>query len=205
MVWHRNLNDRSRYRCVAGETVESTLVLFLFSVGEMLEGFAGRKAKTGIQNLMTLAPDSAIRLENGERVMVSAEFLNPKDIIEVRPGERMPVDGTVHSAQGVFNESALTGESMPVTRAQGEQVMAGFLVVDQPVQVVVVSEPGQNAIDRIVTLIEEAESRRAPIARLIDAFSAWYTPLVMAIAALILALYRLCCLASLGKIGLTKL
>lgn len=171
-----------------GETAESTLVLFLFSVGEMLEGFAGRKAKVGIHKLMTLAPDSAIRIDNGQRTTVAAEFLSPNDIIEVRPGDRLPVDGTVHSAQGVFNESALTGESMPVTRIQGEQVMAGFLVVDQPVQIIVVSEPGQNAIDRIVTLIEEAESRRAPIARMIDRFSAWYTPLVMGIAALVLVI-----------------
>lgn len=171
-----------------GETAESTLVLFLFSVGEMLEGFAGRKAKAGIHKLMTLAPDSAIRIDNGQRTTVAAEFLSPNDIIEVRPGDRLPVDGTVHSAQGVFNESALTGESMPVTRIQGEQVMAGFLVVDQPVQIIVVSEPGQNAIDRIVTLIEEAESRRAPIARMIDRFSAWYTPLVMGIAALVLVI-----------------
>ena len=171
-----------------GETVESTLVLFLFSVGEMLEGFAGRKAKAGIHKLMTLAPDSAIRIDNGQRTTVATEFLSPNDIIEVRPGDRLPVDGTVHSAQGVFNESALIGESMPVTRIQGEQVMAGFLVVDQPVQIIVVSEPGQNAIDRIITLIEEAESRRAPIARMIDRFSAWYTPLVMGIVALVLVI-----------------
>lgn len=169
---------------ILGETIEAVLVLLLFSLGEMLEGFAGRKAKAGIKSLMQLTPDIAYRIEGDARIEVPAEFLAPSELIEVRPGDRLPVDATITSVHGVFDESALTGESIPVTREQGEKVMAGCLVVDQPVRLTVVSEPGKNAIDRIVTLIEEAEERRAPIARLIDRFSAWYTPLVMGIAAL---------------------
>ena len=168
-----------------GETIEGALVLLLFSLGEMLEGFAGRKAKAGIKGLMQLAPDVAIKVNGNQRQEVSAEFLNLGEIIEVRPGDRLPVDGSVHNDSGFFNESALTGESMPVLREQGDTVMAGSLVVDQPVQLVVKSEPGHNAIDRIITLIEEAESNRAPIARMIDIFSSWYTPLVMGLAALV--------------------
>ncbi len=173
---------------ILGETVEAVLVLLLFSLGEMLEGFAGRKAKAGIKSLMQLTPDTAFRIQDNERVEVPADFLVPGEIIEVRPGDRLPVDATLNSTNGLFDESALTGESMPVTREADEKVMAGSLVVDQPVRLTVVSEPGSNAIDRIITLIEDAEERRAPIARMIDKFSAWYTPLVMAIAALVMVI-----------------
>nr|MDT0250677.1 heavy metal translocating P-type ATPase [Endozoicomonas sp.] len=169
-----------------GENVEAMLVLFLFSLGELLEGFAARRARAGVKSLMNLTPDTATRIENHQRVEhVPAEFLLRGDIIEVRPGDRLPVDGTVISNLGVFDESALTGESMPVTRGTGEKIMAGCLVVNQVVRLEVTSEPGKNAIDRIIQLIEEAEERRAPIARLIDTFSGWYTPLVMGIAALV--------------------
>lgn len=171
---------------VLGETVEAVLVLFLFSLGEMLEGFAGQKAKAGIKNLMQLTPDTAIQINGDKRIEVPADFLQPGEIIEVRPGDRLPVDGEILSTLGIFNESVLTGESMPAQREQGETVMAGSLVIDQPVRVKVTSEPGKNAIDRIITLIEDAESRKAPIARMIDEFSAWYTPLVMVGALLVM-------------------
>ena len=169
-----------------GENCEAILVLFLFSAGEMLEGFAGQKARAGIQSLMKLTPDTATRIENGVRVPdMPADFLQPGDIIEVRPGDRMPVDATLQSSLGAFDESALTGESIPVSRQTGEKVMAGSLVVDQPVRLTVISEPGENAIDRIIQLIEEADERRAPIARMIDTFSSWYTPLVMIFSGLV--------------------
>ena len=179
---------------ILGETFEATLVLLLFSIGQMLESVAAHKARAGVQSLMELAPDTAIRIENGQRINdVPAEFLQPGDLIEVRPGDRLPVDcilddnmGDNASATGVFDESALTGESIPVTRLRGEKVMAGSLVVDKVVRVTVVSEPGANAIDRIVQLIEEAEERRAPIARLVDRFSAWYTPMVIGISVLVM-------------------
>jgi Zn2+/Cd2+-exporting ATPase len=112
--------------------------------------------------------------------------LNSGEVIEVLPGDRIPVDATIQSSIGTFDESALTGESIPVNRKKDEKVMAGCMVVDKPVTLVVESEPGNNAIDRIITLIEEAEESRAPIARMVDKFSSWYTPLVMAIAALVM-------------------
>ncbi|MGF1683963.1 heavy metal translocating P-type ATPase [Photobacterium minamisatsumaniensis] len=173
---------------ILGETVEAGLVLLLFSIGEMLEGFASQKAKAGIKSLMNLTPDTALKVENGERLEVQADFLNPGDTIEVLPGSRLPVDGILESQLGIFDESALTGESIPITRNKGEKILAGSLVEDQPVRLTVESEAGNNAIDRIITLIEEAEERRAPIARMVDAFSAWYTPLVMALAALVMVI-----------------
>ena len=171
---------------ILGETVEAGLVLLLFSLGEMLEGFAGRKAKAGIKSLMQLTPDTVWKIEDGRRVEVPADFVVPGETIEVLPGDRLPVDAILQSELGIFDESALTGESIPVNRKAHERIMAGSMVVDQPVTLTVESEPGNNAIDRIITLIEEAEERRAPIARMVDKFSVWYTPLVMGIAALVM-------------------
>lgn len=171
---------------ILGETVEAGLVLLLFSLGELLEGFAGRKAKAGIKSLMQLTPDTAWKVQDGERIEVPAYSLVPGERIEVLPGDRLPVDAVLDSSHGSFDESAVTGESIPVNRKANEKIMAGSMVVDQPVRLTVVSEPGENAIDRIVNLIEEAEERRAPVARMVDAFSAWYTPLVMGLAALVM-------------------
>lgn len=175
-----------------GETFEATLVLLLFSVGQMLERLAARKARAGVQSLMQLTPDTATRIESDCRIQdVPAEFLQPGDLIEVRPGDRLPVDCLLDeqsSGNGLFDESALTGESIPVSRSRGDKVMAGSLVVGQVVRLTVESEPGGNAIDRVVQLIEEAEERRAPIARIVDRFSAWYTPLVIGISLLVMVL-----------------
>ena len=170
---------------VLGETVEAGLVLFLFTIGELLEGYAGRKARAGIKSLMALTPETAWKIVDGERIEVPVEFLVPGEILEVRPGDRLPVDAVLNSELGVFDQSALTGESIPVNRGAGEKIMAGSMVVDHPVYLEVTSEPGNSAIDRIIKLIEEANDRRAPIARMVDKFSAWYTPLVMAISGLV--------------------
>ncbi len=100
-------------------------------------------------------------------------------------GGRLPADGQLLSPFASFDESALTGESVPVERRAGERVAAGATSVDRPVQLTVISEPGDSAIDRILKLIEEAEERRAPIERFIDRFSRIYTPAIMVVALLV--------------------
>ncbi|NGE24702.1 Zn(II)/Cd(II)/Pb(II) translocating P-type ATPase ZntA, partial [Klebsiella pneumoniae] len=122
------------------------------------------------------------------KVSVPVAQLRPGDIIEIAPGGRLPTDAELLSEFASFDESALTGESVPVERAQGEKVAAGSLSVDRAVQMKVVSEQGQNAIDRILTLIEEAEERRAPIERFIDRFSRYYTPMIMLFSALVIVI-----------------
>ncbi len=102
--------------------------------------------------------------------------LRPGDVIEIAPGSRLPADAELLNPFTRFDESVLTGESVPVERQQGKKVVAGSLSVDQVVQIKVISEPGKNAIDRILQLIEDAEVRRAPIERLLDRFSRYYIP-----------------------------
>ncbi|WP_349919563.1 zinc/cadmium/mercury/lead-transporting ATPase [Aeromonas veronii] len=172
-----------------GETAEAAMVLLLFMLGEHLEAYAAGRARAGVTALMALVPDKALRIRKtpeGElREEVAADELRPGDLIEIAPGARLPADARLLDALGAFDESALTGESIPVERKQGDKVPAGSLAADRVLRLEVVSEPGNNAIDRILHLIEEAESQRAPIERFIDRFSRWYTPAMMLVALLV--------------------
>ncbi|HEE0105688.1 TPA: Zn(II)/Cd(II)/Pb(II) translocating P-type ATPase ZntA [Citrobacter gillenii] len=168
-----------------GATAEAAMVLLLFLIGERLEGWAASRARKGVSALMALKPETAVRLRNGEREEVAINSLQPGDVIEVAAGGRLPADGKLVSGFASFDESALTGESIPVERATGDKVPAGATSVDRLVTLEVLSEPGASAIDRILKLIEEAEERRAPIERFIDRFSRVYTPAIMAIALLV--------------------
>ncbi len=172
-----------------GETAEAAMVLLLFMLGEHLEAYAAGRARAGVTALMALVPDQALRIrttaEGEVREEVGADELRPGDIIEIAPGARLPADARLLDALGAFDESALTGESIPVERRQGDKVPAGSLAADRVLRLEVVSEPGNNAIDRILHLIEEAESQRAPIERFIDRFSRWYTPAMMLVALLV--------------------
>ncbi|EGR4132101.1 zinc/cadmium/lead-translocating P-type ATPase [Vibrio cholerae] len=164
-----------------GETLEAAMVLLLFLIGERLEAYAASRARTGVQALMALVPETAIRIEHGERVTVPVAQLQPGDVIEVAPGGRLPADGRLLAAASLDN-SALTGESLPVELTAGERVSAGCVIVDKVVQIEITSKQGENAIDRILHMIEEAESRKAPLERFLDKFSRWYTPLMMLVA-----------------------
>ncbi|EQA1596356.1 Zn(II)/Cd(II)/Pb(II) translocating P-type ATPase ZntA [Enterobacter hormaechei] len=168
-----------------GATAEAAMVLLLFLIGERLEGWAASRARKGVSALMALKPETATRVIDGQRETVAINTLRPGDVIEVPAGGRLPADGALVTATASFDESALTGESIPVARAAGEKVPAGATSVDRLVQLTVLSEPGDSAIDRILRLIEEAEERRAPVERFIDRFSRIYTPAIMLVALLV--------------------
>ncbi|RXA94954.1 MULTISPECIES: zinc/cadmium/mercury/lead-transporting ATPase [Yersinia] len=169
-----------------GATAEAAMVLLLFMIGELLESYAANRARRGVTALMALVPEDALLLKNGERRQVPVASLRPGDVIEVSPGGRLPADAELITPFASFDESALTGESIPVERQQGEKVAAGSLSIDRATEMRVISEPGNNAIDRILQLIELAEERRAPIERFIDRFSRVYTPAIMLLSALVM-------------------
>ncbi|MDR9828995.1 heavy metal translocating P-type ATPase [Vibrio sp. FNV 38] len=169
-----------------GETLEAAMVLLLFMLGEQLEGFAASKARSGVQKLIALTPDSVRHVKNnGDIETVPVDSILVGDIIEVLPGERLSVDGELFNCDGHFDQSALTGEPLPVELNSHASVMAGSMVIDKTVRLKVTSEQGDSAVDRIIRLIEEAEERKAPVERFIDQFSQWYTPLMMFIALLV--------------------
>ncbi|WP_294609599.1 zinc/cadmium/mercury/lead-transporting ATPase [uncultured Gilliamella sp.] len=171
-----------------GAAEEATMVIFLFMIGEMLEGIATSKAKTGISSLVKLMPEETIMIVDGKRQRVASHDLKPDDIIEISSGGRLPADVILISEQASIDESALTGESIPVTYLRGDKIMAGSLVVDTTIQLKVISESGQNAVDRILQLIEDAEERKAPIERFIDKFSRYYTPSIALFALLVMVI-----------------
>ncbi|OCG57915.1 zinc/cadmium/mercury/lead-transporting ATPase [Gilliamella sp. GillExp13] len=169
-----------------GASEEATMVLFLFMIGEMLESVATSKAKKGISSLAELMPEETVIIIDGERKTVASHSLKPDDIIEISSGGRLPADVILISEQANIDESALTGESIPVNYLSGDKILAGSLVVDSTIQLKVVSEVGQNAVDRILQLIEDAEERKAPIERFIDKFSRYYTPAIALFALLVI-------------------
>ncbi|MCA2018310.1 zinc/cadmium/mercury/lead-transporting ATPase [Vibrio tritonius] len=171
-----------------GETAEAAMVLWLFLIGERLEGFAAEKARSGVQALMALLPEKAIKIVDGQRVETEIAQLAVGDIVEVGPGGRLPADGYLTDASASIDESALTGESIPVEHVQGDSLSAGTVVIDKVVQIKVTSRQGENAIDRILHMIEEAESRKAPLERFLEKFSGWYTPLMMVVALLVVTI-----------------
>ncbi|UDV03438.1 zinc/cadmium/mercury/lead-transporting ATPase [Marinomonas profundi] len=169
-----------------GATAEAAMVLLLFMIGESLESFAANRARKGVSALMALLPEEALIIKKGVRQTIAIADLRPEDEIEVSPGERLPADAVLLSDMASFDESALTGEAVPVERLQGEKIPAGSLLVDNVVRLNVVSQPGNNAIDRILHLIEEAEERKAPLERFLDKFSRIYTPVIMLISVLVI-------------------
>ncbi|OOE79456.1 zinc/cadmium/mercury/lead-transporting ATPase [Salinivibrio sp. ML198] len=172
-----------------GETTEAAMVLVLFLIGERLEGYASTRARDGIQSLMALVPETVTRIDrHGSRETVAASDLEPGDRIEISAGERLPADGQLMEGAASFDQSALTGEPIPVDIDAGDTVMAGSLATDKTVQLTVTSAQGENAIDRILRLIEQAESKKAPIERFIDKFSRWYTPAMIGLAALVVVI-----------------
>ena len=168
-----------------GATAEAAMVLLLFMLGERLEAYAASRARRGVTALMALKPEEALRITENGREQVAVNALQPGDVIEVSAGGRLPADGALVTPYASFDESALTGESVPVERQQGETIAAGSLSVDRQVRLKVLSRPGESAIDRILHLIEEADAHRAPVERFLDRFSRIYTPLVMTFALLV--------------------
>lgn len=170
-----------------GETVEAAMVILLFMLGEQLEGYASAKARSGVKALMDLVPDTAIRIKSdGTKEEVPASELNVGDKVQVSPGDRLAADAILLSEFASFDESALTGESVPVDKKANDPLMAGSIVNDRVIEIQITSAQGENAIDRILHLIEEAESRKAPLERFLDKFSRWYTPAMMLMSLLVI-------------------
>ncbi|MEF2279414.1 heavy metal translocating P-type ATPase [Deinococcus sp. YIM 134068] len=167
-----------------GEAAEGALVVFLFAIGELLENVAAGRARAGIQALAALAPKTALLLEGGQTREVPVEGLQVGQFVRVQPGGRVPADGTITEGDSNLDDSPVTGESVPVHKRPGDPVYAGSINTDGVLTVRVDRGASDNTIARIIHLVEEAESSKAPTARFIDRFSRWYTPSAMLVALL---------------------
>ncbi|MBK5958237.1 cadmium-translocating P-type ATPase [Rhodoplanes elegans] len=168
-----------------GATEEAAMVVFLFLVGELLEGVAAGRARASIRSLSALVPKTALVERNGVTEEVPAATLAVGAVILVRPGDRIAADGVVVDGRAAVDESPVTGESVPVQKAPGDTVFAGAIVTDAVLRVRVTATATDNTIARVVRLVEEAQDAKAPTERLIDRFARWYTPAVVAVAAIV--------------------
>lgn len=169
-----------------GAAEEAAVVVFLFAVGEFLETIAAGRARAGIKAMIDLVPRVAWIEEAGRRREVPVQRLQIGDIAIVRPGDRVPTDGEVVEGRSEVDEAPVTGESVPVARAAGDPVYAGSINRNSVLRIRVTRTVADNTIARIIHLVEEAQASKAPTARFIDRFSAYYTPAAMAMAAIII-------------------
>jgi Cd2+/Zn2+-exporting ATPase len=165
-----------------GAAEEAALVVFLFAVGEVLEGVAANKARDGIRALANLVPKTALLVEGTGTREVPAAALQVGQIVLARPGDRIPADGEIVEGTSGVDESPVTGESVPKSRGPGEAVFAGSINTEAALRIRVTKAAEDNTIARIIRLVEEAEESRAPTERFIDRFSRWYMPLIVALS-----------------------
>ena len=170
---------------VIGEYLEGATVIFLFAVGEALEGYTADRARDSLRSLLDLAPPRALRLLDGREESVPVEALAVGDHILVKPGERIPMDGEVSAGSSSANQAPITGESMPVHKTVGDTVYAGSINGEGALEVRVTQLAADNTLNRIIKLVEEAQSNRAPSQRMIDQFAHYYTPAVVVLAAIV--------------------
>lgn len=175
-----------------GEYPEAVAVMLFYSVGEMLQDKAVGKATRNIRRLLDVRPEKTMVLREGKFCEVSPKNVNIDDVIEVRPGERVPLDGVLLSPSGLFDTSALTGESVPRSVEKGGEVLAGMIVSESPVRLRVNRLYDNSALAKILELVKEASERKAPAELFIRKFARIYTPVVLALALLVVAVPALC-------------
>ena len=171
-----------------GEYPEAVAVMALYCIGEMLQDHAVSRARGNIKSLIAFRPDHAVIVRGDHRETVDPAVVKVGDVIEVKPGERVPVDGVLMGQAAAFDTAALTGESVPRVIEDGDEVLAGMIASDSVVRLKAVRPAGESAVSRIMHLVEEAADRKAPAELFIHRFARVYTPVVVALAALVVAL-----------------
>ena len=195
---------------IIGETAEAATVIFLFAIGEALEGYTMERSRQSIRGLMNLAPSTATVLRpcvdcqehhgregyvagpcpfcGVHEIQVVVDDLQIGETILIKPGERLPMDGLVIAGESAVNQAPITGESIPVTKATGAEVFAGTINGEGTLEVRVTCRAADTTLHHIIHLVEQAQAARAPAQRFVDRFAAIYTPAVVVIAVLVAAL-----------------
>jgi Cu+-exporting ATPase len=175
---------------LVGQWVTALVVVVLMRVGDYVERFTTSRARSAVRDLMAMAPQQARVEREGDEIEVPADAVRPGETVVVRPGEQIPVDGVIISGRATVNQAAVTGEAMPVEAGPGDRVFAASLAQLGSLRVRTTHAGRDSTFGRVVHLVEQAETSRADVQRVADRFSAWYLPVVAAIAALTFLLRR---------------
>lgn len=173
-----------------GQWVTAAVVVFFMRVGDYVEHFTTERARRAVRELSALAPRTARVLRDGAEVEMAADEVLSGDVVVVRPGESIPVDGEVIAGQATVNQAAITGEALPVEVGPGAQVYAATLAQFGSLRIRTRYAGKETTFGRVVRMVEEAEANRADVQRTADRFSAYFLPVVATIAGLTLVLSR---------------
>ncbi|MDO4232454.1 MAG: heavy metal translocating P-type ATPase [Lautropia sp.] len=176
-----------------GQWPEAAMVMSLYALAEAIEARAVDRARNAIQALMALAPDEAEVWQPEEKrwLRVAAADVMVDARVRVRPGERIPLDGEIVRGQSALDQSAITGESLPVDKGPGDEVFAGTINQTGELEICVTARAANSTLARIIHAVEEAQASRAPTQRFVDRFAAVYTPLVFVLAMMVAVLLPL--------------
>ncbi|WP_298817065.1 heavy metal translocating P-type ATPase [Chloroflexus sp.] len=172
-----------------GDFTEGAILLFLFSLSNVLQAYAMRRTRQAISALMELRPDTVTILRDGRELQVSVEEVQVGDVVALHPGDRVPLDGVIERGSGAFDESAITGESMPVLKTPGMTVLAGTLNQTGAIAMRVTKPAHESTLARIITMVSEAQARKARSQSFLEYFEQRYAiGVIVAVALFILAM-----------------
>lgn len=169
-----------------GEYVEGCAVMFLFTIGEFLQSLAVQKSRKSIKDMLELKPQEVTVIRDDKEITVSPEAVKVGDIMIIRPGDKLDIDGVIVEGNAEIDMKALTGESIPVSKGEGDQVLAGSVNLDGAVKVKATKEYRDSAVSKILDMLEDAEDKKSNAEQFIRRFARVYTPVVCLIALLII-------------------
>ena len=162
----------------------ASMILVFVSLGKFIENFSKRKAKSTISELLKLRPNEATLCKNGNLERIETKFLKQNDVILVKPGETIPLDGEIESGETSVDESLLTGESLPIYKKEGDKVIGGSLNKDGTIKVVITESKKDNLLNKIIKLVMEASNMDSKLTRKVDRVSRVFVPIVMVLSVL---------------------
>ena len=171
-----------------GEFPEAVTVMLFYAIGEVFQTLAVKRAKSNIKSLLDQRPDEVTILENNIAKVVKAELVEIDSVIQLKPGEKLGLDGVLISDSASFNTAALTGESKPDSKQKGESVLAGMINLNTVTQIRVTAKYADSKLSRILELVQNASAQKAPTELFIRKFARIYTPIVVNLALLIVVL-----------------